>query len=232
MGSKFYFSACLIFNLCNPLVFVSATEFADALDMWEEPRHQLVFSMGNIRLLKVNIPPGDTSLLHKHEYATSYVVIEDALMTSRSSDSLWTSRRKRNMRPAGTLVDRHDYYFEPFAHQVRNVSENTFRVFALVNMAPAQEQDKLSGTIGSTGQMENAWFKEHRLELEAEQVSEQFSFANPVVAIQISAGSSLVRNQHSPKTVAGAWSYHRAAEVFQFRNPGKGKIALLLLELK
>ena len=66
MSNKFYFAACLIFNLCNPLISTSASEYADAVEMWDEPRHQLVFSMGNIRLLKVNIPSGDTSLLHKH----------------------------------------------------------------------------------------------------------------------------------------------------------------------
>ena len=232
MSNKFYFTVCLIISLCNPLNSVLASEFAGAIDMWEEPRHQLVFSMGNIRLVMVNIPPGDTSLLHKHDYATSYVVIEDALMTSRDSDASWSSRRARSMRPVGTLVDRHDYFLEPFAHQVRNVSTNTFRVLGLVNMAPGSKQDKSSGANGSADLLENDWFKEHRLELEAEQLSEQFSFVNPIVAIQVSNGPGLVRNQHSPKTVAGAWSYHRAAEVFQFRNPGKEKLEMLLLELK
>jgi hypothetical protein len=211
---------------------VSSNEEDTAVEMWDEPRHQLIFSMDNIRLLLVNVPAGDTSLLHKHEYATTYIILEDAMMTGRMADGEWSAPRQRHMRAAGRVVNRADYSAKPFAHQVRNVSSNTFTVFGLVNTHPGQYQPGPGNNVDNGLLVDNDWFKEHRFDLSAGEVTETLQFSFPTVVVQVSNGRSDVLNQHSSKTLAGAWSVHKAGEIFQLRNTSDKLVKLVLMEMK
>jgi len=157
----------LILCLSN---IVTASADVDAVDMWDEPRHQLLFSRDHVRLLLVNIPAGDTSLLHKHEYATSYVLLEDASMTSRDAEGEWSAPPQRRLRKAGEIADRADYYVKPFSHQVRNVGTSTFTTLAVVNTHAGQFRPVEKGGDGHDLLLENDWFREHRLELSAGEV--------------------------------------------------------------
>jgi hypothetical protein len=225
-GSYFFILFFCIVNMA------SASENVEAVDMWDEPRHQLLFSKGHVRLLLVNIPAGDTSLLHKHEYATSYVLLRDALMTSRMAGGEWSAPQQSLMRDVGKIADRTDYSARPFAHQVRNVSSNTFKVFAVVNTHPGKFQGVVNGNTNNEVLLDNDWFREHRLNLSSGELSETLKFAYPAVVIQVSEGSSDVVNQHSSKTIVGAWSFHEAGKVFQLRNSSDKDVKLLLLEVK
>ncbi len=178
----------------------------------------------------VNIPVNDTSQLHKHEFATAYVLLEDALMTSREKGEDWKQGQAREMREVGKLVDRADYLVKPFAHQVRNIGSNTFRLIALVNTRPERVAGSLS--VESVGKLDNAWFKEHRLELSARETSTVLEYAFTMVVIQISKGNSEIVDQHTNKTLAGAWSIHKAGQKFQLKNNSEHKIKFVLIEVK
>jgi len=225
--------ACYFFVLSFCLLNTTlALEPADTVDMWDEPRHQLVFSRDHIRLLMVNIPTADTSLLHKHEFATSYVVLEDTLTTDRRVGAEWRTVEHRKMRKMGTVIDRSDYFVKPFSHQVRNIGANTLRVFALVNTRKGTYRNGESESAEDGQLLENDWFRERRLELDPGEVSDELVFNHPLVAIQVSDGISDVLNQHSRKTMPGSWSFHDAGQAFRLHNSGDRRVKLLLIEMK
>lgn len=178
--------------------------------------------------------PADTShtLLHKHEYATSYVLLDDTSMTSRDADGEWSAPPQRRMRKTGEIADRTDYYIKLFAHQVRNVSTTTFTTLAVVNTYAGQYRPAAKGGDGHHLLLENDWFTEHRLELSVGEVSEDIKFASPVLAIQVSKVSTEVFKQHSPKNMAGGWSFHEAEQAFQLCNSSNVDVRLVLLEVK
>jgi len=71
----------IIFSLLSALLFSNCLPSTDTdpyeggLEMWEEPRHQLVFSKDNIKVMDVVIPAGDTCLFHVHRHPTIYVLL-------------------------------------------------------------------------------------------------------------------------------------------------------------
>jgi hypothetical protein len=187
----------------------------------------------------VNLPPGDTTLFHKHRYATAYVLISDALVaTQREGDEEWKHPGQRPLRPAGTLMDRSDYAINPFAHRVRNLDKRTLKLVALVNVA---SQGTEAGESEPDGPLDNAWFGEHRLSLSAAAQSHPLVFGNPVVVVQVSAGRSdavpvdprLERSAiQNVKTVPGAWSWHEKGSAFRLRNLGDTGADLVIIEVK
>ena len=208
-----------------------------AVEMWEEPRHQLVLELDNLKLVLVNIPPGDTSLFHMHRYATAYVIVSDALVEAQNrGETNWKSPDARAVRSPGTLIDRSDYPAGPFAHRVRNLDNRPLRLLALVNLAA---HEKRAGELETGGLLDNAWFREHRLTLGPGAESEVLVFENPAVVVQISAGRSDAPSASSGspsiqniKTMPGAWSWHGQGSAFRLRNLGPGDADFVVVEVK
>lgn len=60
------------------LVFFSTRTFAQkVVEVRDEPYHKPVFQNDVIRLLNVVIPPGDTSLYHRHQLPSLFVFLEE-----------------------------------------------------------------------------------------------------------------------------------------------------------
>ncbi len=102
-------------------------------EMWEEPSHQLVFVDGPARILDVRIVPGVTSEFHKHRFATTYVVIQDALVANQFWEDEWSASGPRDYREPGVTVDNSGYVDKPYYHRVRNEDKRTFHVVAVIN---------------------------------------------------------------------------------------------------
>jgi len=235
------FSKRFMGRLFLGVLFVPALLYAQdtAVEMWEEPRHQLMLEMDHLRLVSVNIPAGDTSLFHQHRFATVYVLIADALVaTQRKGDEGWKQPGERPLRAAGTLMDRSDYVNDPFAHRVRNQDDHALKLLALVNMSPALN------SVGKEAEprtlLDNTWFREHRLSVGAGAQSEALAFRNPAVVVQVSAGRSdaipAVSTVERPsiqnlKTVPGAWSWHEGSP-FRLRNLGTTRADFVIVEVK
>jgi len=213
-----------------------------AVDMWEEPRHQLLLDMDYLRLVSVNIPAGDTSLFHQHRYATVYVLIADALVaTQRERDEGWKQPGERPLRATGTLMDRSDYVSDPFAHRVRNQDDHALKLVALVNVATNPNANAKDAKKAAPGELvDNTWFREHRLSVGAGAQSEALAFRNPAVVVQVSAGRSDAVPADSTverpsiqnlKTLPGAWSWHEGSP-FRLRNLGTTRADFVIVEVK
>jgi len=203
--------------------------------MWEEPSHQLVFVDGPVRVLDVRIVPGATSEYHKHRFATTYVVIQDALVANQFWEGEWGASGPREYRQAGVAVDNANYVAKPYYHRVRNEDQRAFHVLAVINERAAGDAATSTGRAGNGAPIDNRWFREHRVEVARHSRSDTQSFTSDVVLVQPAAGlSHILENDvaHSFKGAPAAFSWHPADSEFQIANSSDKDLEFILLEVK
>ena len=211
---------------------MACADEAARFEMWEEPSHQLVFVEGPARVLDVRIVPGVTSEFHKHRFATTYVVIQDALVANQFWEDEWSASGPRDYREPGATVDNSGYVDKPYYHRVRNEDERTFHVVAVINERSATE---LPAATNDDGAIDNAWFTEHRIRVARGANSDSLKFANDVALIQPDAGSSHIIEDnvaHSFKGSPAAFSWHQAGSEFKIANRGEEDLEFILFEVK
>ena len=217
------------------LVPVARAQEAARLEMWEEPSHQLVFVDGPARVLDVRIVPGVTSEFHKHHFATTYVIIQDALVAQQYLDGEWSASGPRDYRDPGATMDRSDYVENPTYHRVRNEDQRAFHVVAVLNERSVEKAADASDRVESDKTIDNGWFREHRVGLAAGVNGDTLKFANDVVLVQPAAGSShVIENgiSHSFKGSPAAFSWHPAGSEFRIANRSENELEFVLLEVK
>jgi hypothetical protein len=220
-------------TLC-PASFACA-EQEHRFEMWEEPSHQLVFADGPARVLDVRIVPGVTSDFHKHRFATAYVIIQDALVANQFWEDEWSASGPRTYRDPGATVDNANYVEKPYYHRVRNEDQKTFHVIAIINERSATGNASRPDSDNSDAAIDNRWFKEHRVQVDAEATSEILRFANDVVLVQFAEGSSRILEKgvaHGFKNTPGAWSWHPAGFEFRIENRSDETLQFILMEVK
>ncbi len=204
-------------------------------EMWEEPSHQLVFVDGPARILDVRIVPGVTSEFHKHRFATTYVVIQDALVANQFWEDEWSASGPRDYREPGATVDNSGYVDKPYYHRVRNEDKKTFHVVAVINERSASELPAATNDAGDDGAIDNAWFRVHRIRVARGANSDTLKFANDVALIQPDAGSSHIIEDnvaHSFKGSPAAFSWHQAGSEFESANRSEEDLEFILVEVK
>ena len=206
------------------------------LEMWEEPRHQLVFSQDSMRIMDIRIPPGDTSDFHLHRYATIYVVINSTSTGQQVYGHEWTrplpSITPRNRRLSkGNIFDLSEQYVsKELYHRVCNSDTSTFHLIGILSVKTPKEFEK-----GVFQDFENPWFSAKRLIIEAKKESPLLQFSNEILVIQYTQGSSdIIENNvvHSRKTQAGNFSWHNVNTAFRIRNNSKNNLGLILIQIK
>lgn len=223
--SPLFAAGLLLFTQC-----IAADE--TRLEMWEEPSHQLVFEQGNTRILDIRIVPGVTSEYHVHRYATVYIVIQDAQLQGQEHGEEMSARPDRAYRSPGSVMDRADYVTKNSYHRVMNNDDKTFHLVSIVNSAaPAGgvESDSADDYVN------NKWFAEHRISLQAGASSEGLQFDYDTVLIQAHKGlAHVVENgvTHSVRSMPGAWSLHAAGSSFQVVNDSNNRREFILIEVK
>jgi len=200
------------------------------IDMWEEPRHQLVFSKDQLKVMDVRIAPNDTSQYHQHRFATIYIVINDALMWGQAYGQDWKASRTIR-RDKYTIADQSMAYFKNHTyHRVCNPDTTTMHLIAILNMKEPTDE-----VFANQEGVNNRWFRESRLKLDAGKRSELLTFTYPTVMVQCKAGESAVLQDevvHSIKTEGGAFSWHEANVPFTVINESENSQEFVLIEIK
>lgn len=98
----------------------------------KEPRHHVTFENAQLRILDVNIPPGDTSLDHLHDRDIATVSMTTGTDTRlQSPGKPWGP-----VRPARPLGDATvaEYTGKPESHRIENVGKSAYQLFAVENL--------------------------------------------------------------------------------------------------
>jgi hypothetical protein len=208
----------------------NATNGERRIEMWEEPRHQLVFSKDQLKVMEVRVPPGDTSQFHSHQYATIYIVINDALMSGQTFGKPWKSSRSER-RAKYSLSDRSEAYFgKQVYHRVCNPDTTTMHLIAILNTKPPSDE-----VFEEDKGVNNSWFRETRVQLAANESSSLLHFPYQTVIVQCTRGESAVLQEgvtHSVKTEEGAFSWHDQNVEFSLVNKSANPQEFVVIEVK
>ena len=215
--------------LCHPGI-LRAAETAVAVPVYEEPRHRLVFDKSPVKVMNVNIPPGDVSEFHFHEDPTLYIAISGALMRSQDLGKDWGDADPNARHSTGAFVFR-NYRLAPQSHRVENLDQVSFRLVGIVHRGrgtPVSDPDAGAG-------IDNDWFYGRRFTLAPDGSTGEHLHNHPVIVVQVSDGNSnvVVQGVHAAeKTVIGNWSWHEAGVPHVLENTGTMDAELVEVEIR
>ena len=198
--------------------------------VYEEPRHRLVYEKGNIRIINVSIPAGDTSLYHHHQNPTLFVMLNGALMRNQNLGGEWTDPSPNMVTKLGAFVFM--AYPKPQDHRVQNIDHQSFQAIGVINAGPGSNS---TATLDQKPEVDNRWFNGYRFKLAPGEKTRIHHHAFPVFIVQVGKGDSVVIERGYPtaeKTVSGNWSVHDAGVDHQLQNIGTTEVELVEIEMK
>jgi hypothetical protein len=204
----------------------------------EEPRHHLVVDQRALRILDVQIPPGDTTLFHTHDTPIHYVLISAAVTVSQTLGQEWTARGSgaQPARAAGDAWWSLDYGERPLTHRVANVGSTVYHLIGITNRAPGPTSGQIGAANVVPGEVEaeSRWFRRTRLTLPVGGEARLQGRAGPVLAVQVTAGRlDVVAATGSTRrtSAAGGWLLQEADQAYRLLNPGTGPVTLVLVQV-
>lgn len=121
------------FSCLIGLLFMSFTPWPTSasepewVPVYEEPRHRVVFENDHVFILHVNIPPGYTSLYHKHTRNLFYVHIKGSRVWAQPLNG---ERREADVK-SGDLRFSSDNHGLPHIHRVGNLGTSEFDLIGI-----------------------------------------------------------------------------------------------------
>lgn len=156
----------------------------------QEPRHHVVYDSPTMRILDIQIPPGDQTLFHTHDTAILYVPI--ARSQTRSQE--WSGGGAAPA--AAPLPDRPGrvnsvttYVEKPYTHRVNNTGTSLFRLVGIANRTTGADA---TAQPPASPELENRWYRAERLAIRAGASAPVASYAGPIVIVMQTAGTAAV----------------------------------------
>lgn len=206
-------------NTGTPEEFAGLSEPLRVVHVLDEPRHRTVYVDGDVRLLDVQVNPGDNSLPHTHDSAIMYTFIN----LGRGLDGRVSSITR--------------YADEPFTHRVSNSGEDLFQIIALTSFADPVPDNTLDLPSGMTlePELENGWFRAWRLTLEAGEQYQPITHLNPAFVVQVSEGAAQVQRADGitgELLQPGHWSAVPAEQGYVLYNPSEQPVTVVVKEAR
>jgi hypothetical protein len=163
--------------------------------VFEEPRHHLIVDTAPLRILDIQIPPGDTTLFHTHDSPMMYVPIASSRTRNQPLGGEWSgggaapaaapvaapARPGRVNAPA-------DYVEKPSTHRVNNIGSSLFRLIGIANRTPG---DTSAAPASATKpEMENRWYRAERLVIPAGGSAPVPTYAGTIVVVMQTPGTA------------------------------------------
>src|SRR5688572_3670891 len=228
----------------------------------QEPHHRQVFQRGPLRILDLQIPPGDVSWFHTHEWPVYYLTTSDSPTVSQNLGEEWgAGRRGRGPAPApggapaaaaappaGTapaargpvrgrprLMSDLSYAEKPNTHRIRNDGPGLFRAMVVVNETAGGDETVTEEQAGFTDKpiSSNKWFRAYRIVLAPGEKSPSHQHKAPVVILQDTAGKGLGGGGMTFEfNEPGQWAYFDSGDRHQITNTGDSRLELIEVEVR
>lgn len=203
----------------DPEDFMGLTDPVRVVHILDEPRHRTVYRDENIRLLDIQINPGDTTLPHTHDNPILYTFI------SNGDGAL-----------GGRLSSATRYVDEPYTHRVTNEGPGLFRIVALASFAEPVEPGVEDWPVGlpREAELQNEWFRAWRMTLQPGERSAEIHHVNPAFVVQVSTNGIVHLERADGVTAelmsAGDWS--APTQEYALYNPSTNPVTLVIKEAR
>lgn len=150
----------------------------------QEPRHHIVFENAQFRILNVDVPAGDTTLMHLHDHDIVTVSMTSGTDTRvQGPGEAWTNRAPR---PLGDVAMT-DYTGKPQSHRLEVLGKTPYQLFAV-------EQLRASGLTaaaplaagGTTMAKESRAFRVYDVRLVRDRSQTTHTHTVPTIAVLLS----------------------------------------------
>ncbi len=205
-----------------------------------EPHHRQVFQYGPVRILDMQIPPGDLSWFHTHEWPVLYMTLGRAPIRNQVPGGEWTGGERRGNdaptpEPAAPRATSFTGYFDrPSTHRIENVGDGLFRAMVVVNESAGDDATSVEQAgFDSEPELTNAWFRSYRVELAPGAATPPHTHGSPVVILQATQGTGMAEGAMNFEfNEPGQWAFYDSGAEHVIRNVGASAIELLEIEVR
>lgn len=198
-----------------------------------EPRHRVVFESPLVRVLDVQVRPGDTTLFHVHMDRHLGVVI---VGTRTWEQALGMAGTLNAADAIGSIFDNSRRTL-PYTHRVANTDTVAFHYVVAQMLGPSGlATPVLPADSTMILDRETRDARLYRVALNPGQSSARHVHTQPGLLVQIGPGHLEVEGNafpsHSPNAGAGAWWWRESGHTHVLRNAGHAPINLIEVDLK
>lgn len=208
------------------------------LPVYREPRHRLVLEDGPVRVLDVQIPPGDTTLFHVHDTPFLAVRIAVSAVNAQILGAEWggVGPKDHSHFYPGAIDSDTSYALQPVTHRVANVGTTAFHLIGITNAgAGVSPELRVSSDLPGTLDCNSRWFQASRLAIPPGTDSPWLSASAPLVVVQPGAGRFQVQRDPGTSTLLdapAAWTYLPAGTRYRVTNAGAFSATLVFVAVR
>jgi len=201
--------------------------------MHEEPRHRLVLTHQQVRVMDIKIPPGDTTLFHLHDLPGLYVAVSVAPVDIQPLGGPWNGTLPTDDpgRMAGSVNIDTSYVRQTVTHRVTNVGSQLFNLIAITSSS-GSPRDPGSTELPGMLESRTRWFWQSRVHLTPDAAPRWYSAPSPTIVVQPLAGAATVvlesGEQHRLAT-PGSWALVPAGTRYQLTTTSAATLAVVLV---
>lgn len=197
------------------------------LPVSKEPRHHNVFENAWIRVLDVHIPPGDTSLFHRHEIPSVFMVL-----TKTKTGSQAIVEPERPNLSAGNIWYE-SFEEKPRVHRVWNNDTSDFHAMDIELLRTKHEDASPSIEMNFfTLLFDESPVRTYRVVLDKHASVHLEGRKTPVLVIRLTDGGGDVGVNDKLYKKKGDFSFIDAGHSIDFNYQGTGRVSLVFFELK
>lgn len=216
------------------LVLVAGVAVVSAqVPLEKEPHHKVLLDTLLLRIIEITVPPGETTLDHKHDYDFATVALGDATTRAKRAGEDWAAPR---VRPLGN-PDLIEYTGKPAVHQLENIGKTPYHLIAVENYRtgtwPARKT--MTPAPATTLVKETRAFAAYDVMLDAATPSSEHAHDLPTVAILVSGEiTNQGTNGEEPYPVRGVgrWILIPAAQTHNMVVAGNGAAHIVEFEVR
>jgi oxalate decarboxylase/phosphoglucose isomerase-like protein (cupin superfamily) len=218
----------------------------------EEPHHREVFQYGTTRILDLQVPPGDISWFHSHEWPVLYMTLGTSAIRTQNLGSEWSGGggpRPANVQ-AGTAppppaqpaparrmpraTSTTSYIEKPVTHRIENRGDGLFSAMVVVNETMGDDTKSVADAgFDSEPELTNNWFRSYRVTLAPGATTDAHEHATPVVIFQAIAGKAKANGPMDFElNRPGQWAFYDTGVGHTVENLGDAAIDLLEIEVR
>lgn len=208
--------------------------------VFEEPRHHLIVDTPALRILDIQIPPGDTTLFHMHNSAMIYVPISSSRTRNQNLGEEWPAPSTAPpVAPApatptrpGRINGGANYVEKPTTHRVNNIGTTLFRLIGIANMTPGDATSPVAASPAKP-EMENRWYRVERLVIAPGTSAPVPTYAGTIVVVMQTPGTAaLDGNVWHPLNGPGDLARIDGSKAYVVHNRGTAEIEVVAVAVK
>ena len=193
----------------------------------KEPRHHNVFENAFVRVLDVHLAPGDTSLFHKHETPSVFIVLHPV----KTGSEVIIEEANATALTKDPTITFEGFYVKPRVHRVWNSDTSEFHVMDIEILGKGHKNISPMEQTGLQFLFNEKPVSAYRLSLNAG-TDIKLKRETPFLIVGLSDATNNVMVNKKTFSKKGDFLFVPAGESIEFSNRVENEYSFALLELK